>query len=354
MVHGLAVAGALVLMAQMRPLPTKEVFRWEVALVQPMAQEQREEQIEPNRPAASSTPARPVPSIQPTKPISQPSPEIVTRQAKTIEQSNVIQREPQRVVERTQPTERRTTPQQREQAMIQREPATQGQVVERPAEQVLQSVPEQQEIVAENRQSVTRPAPMTSAERVEVSSAVQPALSPVQSTEPVEAPSAVQRVREEPVLRNEPVTVPSQEAVVHSPASTAVEPPKPTEQPTATADAPLATQLAKLAPNPAPPVSAPKADHRWVGESLWRRVAEVKRYPNAARLNGLEGRVVLKAVIRADGQLAEVRVLKSSGHAILDEAAMEAVRLACPLKMKEPIGPPQIVVSLPIVYSLAN
>jgi protein TonB len=35
-------------------------------------------------------------------------------------------------------------------------------------------------------------------------------------------------------------------------------------------------------------------------------------------------------------------------------AAMEAVKLACPLHMKHAIGKPLIVVSLPIVYSLAN
>ncbi len=71
-------------------------------------------------------------------------------------------------------------------------------------------------------------------------------------------------------------------------------------------------------------------------------------------MNGQEGKVILKAVIRSDGQLADVFVLKSSGYAALDMAAMEAVKLACPLHMKHAIGKPQIVVSLPIVYSLAN
>jgi protein TonB len=97
-----------------------------------------------------------------------------------------------------------------------------------------------------------------------------------------------------------------------------------------------------------------KLDHQWLAESLWRRVAELKRYPNSARMNGQEGKVILKAVIRSDGQLADVFVLKSSGYAALDMAAMEAVKLACPLHMKRAIGKPQIVVSLPIVYSLAN
>jgi protein TonB len=83
-------------------------------------------------------------------------------------------------------------------------------------------------------------------------------------------------------------------------------------------------------------------------------VAELKRYPASARLNGLEGKVVLKAVIRADGHLAEVSVQQSSGHAVLDAAAMEAVRSATPLTMTKPLKRHEIVVSLPIVYSLSN
>ncbi len=100
--------------------------------------------------------------------------------------------------------------------------------------------------------------------------------------------------------------------------------------------------------------TAAKVDNRWLAESLWRRVAELKRYPNSARINGQEGKVILKAVIRSDGQLADVFVQTSSGYSALDQAAIETVRLACPLHMKHAIGKPQIVVSLPIVYSLAN
>ncbi|QPD05716.1 MAG: hypothetical protein Nkreftii_003490 [Candidatus Nitrospira kreftii] len=100
--------------------------------------------------------------------------------------------------------------------------------------------------------------------------------------------------------------------------------------------------------------TAAKVDNRWLAESLWRRVAELKRYPSSARINGQEGKVILKAVIRSDGQLADVFVQTSSGYSALDQAAIETVRLACPLHMKHAIGKSQIVVSLPIVYSLAN
>jgi len=126
-----------------------------------------------------------------------------------------------------------------------------------------------------------------------------------------------------------------------------------TEAPISQIPASAQPQDSPVNADPAPGLEA-KADNRWLAESLWRRVAELKRYPNSARMNGQEGKVILKAVIRSDGQLADVMVQKSSGHSVLDAAAIEAVKLACPLHMKHAIGKPQIVVSLPIVYSLAN
>ncbi len=150
--------------------------------------------------------------------------------------------------------------------------------------------------------------------------------------EPVQA-QAVQReaVAGSSVSTFSPEVPPAQEASVQRSSSTGgVEAP--------------AMQMAK----------APASDHRWLAESLWRRVAELKRYPNSARMNGQEGKVILKAVIRSDGHLVDVSVQKSFGYHVLDEAAIEAVKLACPLHMKHAIGKPQIVVSLPIVYSLAH
>jgi protein TonB len=99
---------------------------------------------------------------------------------------------------------------------------------------------------------------------------------------------------------------------------------------------------------------AAKADYRWLAESLYHRIAELKRYPSAARLNGWEGKVVLRAVIKADGNLADLRVQTSSGFDALDQAALDTVRQACPLHLKHELGRPEVVVSLPIVYSLSN
>ena len=65
----------------------------------------------------------------------------------------------------------------------------------------------------------------------------------------------------------------------------------------------------------------------------WRR--EVERvgklnYPAEARRRKLTGSLRLLVVIHADGGLLEARLVESSGHAVLDEAALRIVRLAAP------------------------
>jgi protein TonB len=57
-----------------------------------------------------------------------------------------------------------------------------------------------------------------------------------------------------------------------------------------------------------------------------RTVARHRYYPRLARRNGLEGVVILKLTIDEDGTLLSVEVEQSSGHGVLDRAAMEALR----------------------------
>jgi protein TonB len=49
-------------------------------------------------------------------------------------------------------------------------------------------------------------------------------------------------------------------------------------------------------------------------------------YPRAARSLGHEGRVLLKIEVSARGEVIDVEVVESSGHALLDQAARVAVR----------------------------
>jgi TonB family protein len=49
-------------------------------------------------------------------------------------------------------------------------------------------------------------------------------------------------------------------------------------------------------------------------------------YPRLARLRGYQGLVILSVEVLADGRVGEVGVIRSSGHEILDSAALNAVR----------------------------
>ena len=54
-------------------------------------------------------------------------------------------------------------------------------------------------------------------------------------------------------------------------------------------------------------------------------------YPPLARLRRLEGVALVRFAIAADGRPQELAVSGSTGHAILDRAALAAVEAAAPL-----------------------
>ncbi|MFP4077088.1 MAG: energy transducer TonB, partial [Halochromatium sp.] len=67
-------------------------------------------------------------------------------------------------------------------------------------------------------------------------------------------------------------------------------------------------------------------------ESLSNKVERIGNlnYPREARERGLYGRLTLHLAVRSDGTLKEVRVVRSSGHEVLDQAAVHIVELAAP------------------------
>jgi protein TonB len=95
-----------------------------------------------------------------------------------------------------------------------------------------------------------------------------------------------------------------------------------------------------------------QADYGWLRDSLWRRIEELKRYPAQARANHWEGRVVVQAVIRDDGEVIGLKIAESSGQPILDQEALAVMRKASPLILKHPLGKPSITMLIPISYKL--
>jgi len=75
-------------------------------------------------------------------------------------------------------------------------------------------------------------------------------------------------------------------------------------------------------------------------------------YPLAARKRGLSGQVELEVELEPSGRVRSLRVVSSSSHEILDEAAVDAVRSVQP----EPIPPHlprrSIRIRLPLAFKL--
>lgn len=66
---------------------------------------------------------------------------------------------------------------------------------------------------------------------------------------------------------------------------------------------------------------------------LWRKKIERVgnlHYPEEARQQGVFGKLMLRVAIDRDGQLLDVELRQSSGHKVLDDAAINIVRLAAP------------------------
>jgi protein TonB len=81
---------------------------------------------------------------------------------------------------------------------------------------------------------------------------------------------------------------------------------------------------------------------------IQRRIRERLRYPEGARRSGLRGSAELVFTIMSDGAVQDLRIARSSGEALLDEAALEAVSRAAPF----PPPPGQFRISAPIVFRL--
>ena len=104
------------------------------------------------------------------------------------------------------------------------------------------------------------------------------------------------------------------------------------------------------------PVRAPEPrqeeDLGWLTTTLYKKIQTVKRYPRRARLQGMEGSVVIRTTIKNDGDLAGLVVERPSGYRLLDLDALETVRRAFPLNLEQDISRSRVIILLPIVYTL--
>ncbi len=122
----------------------------------------------------------------------------------------------------------------------------------------------------------------------------------------------------------------------------------PAEPPAAVAslppDRPPGTEAESLAPA--------KRDYSWLAQELNQRIEQMIRYPAEARLNHAEGTVIVKIVVNDSGEIESLKIVQSSGYALLDEEALALLRRISPLKLREPLGKASVALKQPIRYSL--
>lgn len=95
-----------------------------------------------------------------------------------------------------------------------------------------------------------------------------------------------------------------------------------------------------------------KSQYGWLAELLRRRTMSLLAYPHLARMQGLEGIVVVKTTIDSDGGLVDAVVTKSSGYGSLDEDALKLMHRVCPIRLPQDLGKSQITVLIPIRYRI--
>ncbi|WP_447970939.1 TonB family protein [Nitrospira sp. M1] len=97
-----------------------------------------------------------------------------------------------------------------------------------------------------------------------------------------------------------------------------------------------------------------QADFGWLVATLHEKVQRLKQYPARAKRQSLEGQVTVRATITRNGLLGNLVIERSSGHHLLDQNALQTVKQAFPLDFQEQLHQPQVVLLLPINYTLQN
>jgi protein TonB len=292
--HVTAVGTALSLMTGLQAPPIPEPFQWNVSLVQPSPELERQ----------AGAPDAP---REPTRQAEAPAPV----------QQSVAKQEPVAV-------ERQEAPPIETPAPVQAQVQAPAPVVESRAQPA--PLPQEPSPIPERKPVEEVPAPVTASAR--------------QSTESTDLQASKKHPRQASAETQRPIK--TQEA-----------PPQPSRLEAASIQ-PVPASQTPVSPSPAPSSAqaAQKRDYGWLAEALWKRIEQLKQYPISARLNRWEGKVVLRAVIMDDGNLADLRVAKSSGYEVLDQDALEILRQTAPIKLPQPLGQPQIVIHVPISYQL--
>ena len=321
--HGSLVLGAVVLLQQMQLALPEEPFEWNVAMVQPVDSRPPQAAANESPPSPPSPAHPPVPAQQhPTAVPAQPLP-------------------PPAVPTPAPPLETPVTP---------------PRAVPAPPPPIHTAPPSKPEPAPDPIREEPRPQPPAAVTSHEAPPVTAPAdiPTPARSQAPAEPPS-ISAPTSPATSAPEPAPVPPE------PARTPVEapqqplpPPGRTADPSTTINQPAstaATDVAALAPSNQSTTAKP--DDGWLAALMGKWIADLeKHYPATLRLEGVQGKVVLVAMLHEDGTLTDVKIAKSSGHTVLDQAAIADVEHGPPIKLSRPLGRPQRPIKFSISYDL--
>ncbi|MBN1928377.1 MAG: energy transducer TonB [Chlorobiaceae bacterium] len=175
--------------------------------------------------------------------------------------------------------------------------------------------------------------PATASINLTLTSAVAAPENPAQTAKPKPEPRPASPARKERAMKPVPATVTttSQDA-----------PPSCIRQ-----ELPAAESASAGTPQAAP---APQSGNYL---SIVRsRIEAKKHYPPFARNLQQEGTVTVNVVIGADGAVVSTSLVKSSGFATLDKAALAAVRKAAPFPPPTGYGLGRISIDIPLLFRL--
>ena len=200
---------------------------------------------------------------------------------------------------------------------------------------------------------------------------------PLAETKPEPEPEPPPKPKPAPKPKPTPKPKPAPRIDMQKPAPT----PQPQPQPEPQAQLPEQPAPEVVAPAPmsapappqvsaSPPVSPPaspapprKAEEVASMDTLvaqWRlqvisAARKYKRYPRVAMDNNWEGDVLVRMVIGADGEIAAISVLASSGHRVLDQQAIDMFRQAKPrVPIPSALRGREFAVELRAIYNLRD
>ena len=321
--HGSLVLGAMVLLQQMQLALLEEPFEWNVAMVQPAATPQTPTAANESPPIPPTPQPSQVLASSPQEPASaQPLPSPVAPAPAPPIPTHI-----------TPPRAEPAPPPPMQAATASKPEPTPEPVHEEPRPQPPAAVKSHEAPPATALADI--PAPARSVPSPEPPSASASASTAISSPEP--APVLPEPVRTQGEVPQQ--ALPALNRTVDTSAAI--------DQPTA----PASTEVASVTPSSQSNTAKP--DDGWLSALMGKWIADLeKHYPATLRLEGVQGKVVLVAMLHENGTLTDVKIAKSSGNTVLDQAAIADVEQGPPIKLSRPLGRPQRPIKFSISYDL--